>query len=575
MKFDLKGAVKWFGLRWNTPAKGNFVPFKEIAAYSVGGIGVQFIAAISNLLAMTAGSLLVGSVYGITPIEMQMITVISQILTILFVPIRGIIMDNSKSKQGKYRPIILWTIVPATIILVAMAYIPMSATHMTKLILIGIGFNLITIIYNQLLYIGYTNLVQVISPNTDERTAIVSVSSIIYSLAPTITGFLMPMIAEATNSTMVDIKVYRIMFPVFGILGLLFAFFSYFGTKERVVVGKSHKNKVKFLHGMKSVISNKYLWIVNIQTIFVFARNASVIILNWVFVYQMQNNIWMSLLTTLMGTASLIGMLIAPILSKIIGKRNLIMLTHLIYAIAYGLTFFCVSSPIALFILIYIANAANATSLITGPALNADMLDYQQWKSGERLDGFFMNFQILISVIGMATGFVIPFVTESYGLLTNYDVLYDAGVRGSLIKILAVISFVGGIASLIPFFFYDLTEKKHKGIIRDLERRALKEDLNNGVITEEEFNEKNAYIDKLEQEELEKESKKAKKNKKSKKSAKNVSDEQVSVDMLNQEENSTGVATIDGNNAILENVAEKLQENDEDLNIDDVKGGEQ
>ncbi len=29
---------------WNVPAKRKYVPYKEIVAYSVGGIGVQFIA---------------------------------------------------------------------------------------------------------------------------------------------------------------------------------------------------------------------------------------------------------------------------------------------------------------------------------------------------------------------------------------------------------------------------------------------------------------------------------------------------------------------------------------------------
>ena len=62
-------------MQWSKPAKGNYVSIKEMAAYSIGGIGVQFIAAVVGYIGMSAGSLLIGSVYGITPSHMQIIAV--------------------------------------------------------------------------------------------------------------------------------------------------------------------------------------------------------------------------------------------------------------------------------------------------------------------------------------------------------------------------------------------------------------------------------------------------------------------------------------------------------------------
>lgn len=580
MKLDLKGKIKWVTSQWSKPAKGNYVSIKEMAAYSIGGIGVQFIAAVVGYIAMSAGSLLIGSVYGITPSHMQIIAVVGVLVSLLIVPFRGMLMDNTKSKKGKYRPIILWSSIPAAAISIAMAYIPLTADYTTKFALIMVGFTLINIFYNQLLYLAYMNLVQVISPNSEERTTIVSISSIIYSMAPTLTGLFFPVIAELAGGTMIDIKIYRLLFPVFGILGVLLTFFAYFGTKERVVQKKTNTEKIPFMEGVKSALSNKYLWLYNIQQMLLFARNASVLILNWIFIYQLQNGVLMGLLTTLMGTASLIGMVGAPILVKFIGKKNLNIGANFILAIAYGLTFFSGASFYVTFVLIYIANAVNATSIITGPAINADILDYHQWKTGKRMDGFFGNISIVTAVVGMATGFVIPAVTESYGLLTNYDVLYEAAFRGNLIKILAIISLIGGLACCVPMLFYDLSEKKLRGMMRDLQKRTLTADLEAGDISQEEYDEKIKDLDEQEAKDKEKEAKReAKKKNKNKKA---TAGEQVEVPVSDDVE--SGVPTVDvindtaqvtGElNAVNESADEKIESNVE-IAKEDSEGGKQ
>lgn len=516
MKLDVKGKIKWVTSQWSKPAKGNYVSIKEILAYSVGGMGVQFIAAIVNYVVMSASSLLIGSVYGLKPQDMQTIAVIGVLISLMIVPFRGMMMDNSKNKNGKYRPIILWSSVPAAVIAIAMAYIPMNANYATKFALIAIGFTLINIFYNQLLYVAYSNLVQVISPNSQERTTIVSLSSIIFSMAPTLTGLLFPIIAEIAGGTMIDIKIYRLLFPVFGVIGILLTFFAYFGTKERVVQSAVQKEKIPFFEGLKSTFSNKYLLLFNVKQILLFARNAASIIFNWIFVYQLQNNVLMGLLMTLMGTASFIGMVAAPILVKFFGKRNVILYAQIIFGLAYGATFFTTASFWGTFVLIYIANIANSTELITGPSINADILDYHQWKTGKRMDGFFGNIGAIVAIIGLGTGYVVPAITQSYGIITNYDVLFDFTVRDSLFKILAIVSLVGGLASAVPMIFFDLNEKKLKGMMRDLKRRALTAEYEAGNITQEVFDEQSKELDAQAAEE---EAKEAAKHKKSKKGA--------------------------------------------------------
>ena len=96
---------------------------------------------------------------------------------------------------------------------------------------------------------AYTTLVQVMSPNSTERADVITISTFVYSLAPTILGFLVPILAGFTGG-LEHINAYRIIMPIFGIGGALIGLFSYTGTKERIIVAKDYTPKVPFFKGI-------------------------------------------------------------------------------------------------------------------------------------------------------------------------------------------------------------------------------------------------------------------------------------------------------------------------------------
>lgn len=62
------------------------------------------------------------------------------------------------------------------------------------------------------------------SPNTEERTDIMSAGQIVFSFAPTITNLIIPALAPLTGG-LNDIRTYRIIYPVFTLLGLGLTYF--------------------------------------------------------------------------------------------------------------------------------------------------------------------------------------------------------------------------------------------------------------------------------------------------------------------------------------------------------------
>lgn len=475
-------AVKGIFLHWNKPADGRYVSNKEIAAYSIGGMGVMFVAAVVGQIALSSGCLLLASIYGMTPSELTTLLTINTIFTLVIQPFKSWLIDNigaKDSSRGKARPFILWLGFPSAILCSMLAFVQPNWSHTLIMTLVGIVYIAMNFVY-QFYYGMYIQLSQLISPNSTERTDIISISSIVYSMAPTITGFFFPLISKAFPLGQLDQRFYQIIFPVFGFIGAALGLVAYFGTKERVVVAKQYVAKVKFKDGMRAILKNRYFWINNISSWFTFARTGLTGLMVWGYIYILQDEVTQSFVTLIMGTASLVGMAIAPLLTRLIGKRNTVILCNGVFALVAGLYLLFPDSFIGLSIVMYLAFWSTAVQIITSPSMNADALDYQQWRTGDRLEGFSGNFTIISSLIALGTNYVFPMINQYFGLLDNYDFLYDPSLRNPMYRVMSLVACIGSILFMIPFFFWDLDEKKHKQIIEDLKQRAKEQNERDG-----------------------------------------------------------------------------------------------
>ncbi|MDE6474137.1 MAG: MFS transporter [Clostridia bacterium] len=473
------GAIKGFFTHWNRPAEGSYVPSKEVVAYSVGGMGVQFMAVICNNVVLASTCLLLGSIYGMKPTTLAILGFINAGVTIVMQPLKSWLIDNTPGNKGKARPWLLWLSIPSAVLLTALAYMDPGWNEVTLAIVVGLIFIIMNFVYQ--FYLGqYTMLAQLISPNSQERANIISISSLVYSLAPTITGALFPQIAKLFELEQLDQNFYRTIFPIFTVIGVLMTLIAYFGTKERVIVPKNYEKKVKFWDAMKKIVRNKYLWILNITTWFQFGRGAVTGVIMWIYIYILQNADLQSVLSLVMGTASGIGMFMAPFLIKFFGKRNVAIFSNMIMAAASALLIIFPSNVVLLFISTYIVFWGAAVQIISQPAMNADALDYQQYATGDRFEGMSGNLGMIGQIIALGTGFIIPAIYEVNGLLDDYDILYDPMVRNPLFRTLAIIATIFGVLCAVPFFFWDLSEKKHKKMIEELKERAARENILNG-----------------------------------------------------------------------------------------------
>lgn len=472
-------------LHWKTPALGKYVSYKEIISYGVGGMGVQFVMFFCSLIALSATSFLVGNTIGIKPMHLQYMAVASTIIGFGITIGRSYIIDSARFKSGKFRPWLAITGIPTVIIAVVFVWLPYETmSYMQKVIAVFLCYNLLQCFY-PFFQQAYTDLANVISPNSHERTDIVSVSSIIYSMAPSLTGLFVPMLSTLTGG-LNSITTYRIIHPLVAVVGLLLSYVAYAGTRERIIVAESHVTQFKFSDAFRAVAKNKYFWITSLAGWLGFLEGAVDVIVGWTFIYAYPDRMGLyGVATTLIGNAALWAMLICPIAIRVIGKRNLLIWCNVTNVVLIGLLYPLYNNIPALIILYYLNRFVNSFAIVYTPGINADMRDYQQYFTGERIDGMFGAVGIIGSFIGMFTGMVLPTIYQMLGLEDNYDVLEVASFREDMFDVLIIAAAIGAALNFVPYLFYDLTETKQRGIVKVLKIRAMFEDYGNGILRDE------------------------------------------------------------------------------------------
>lgn len=508
----VKGVVSSVKEHWNTPPEGRYVPYKEILSYSVGGIGVKFLVYTIYDIGLSATSLLAGAALGLKNGDLVKLSIIATIIGIVLGPIRGLIIDNTRSSKGKFRPYLLYTGIPSAAITAVFALLPFETmSYNRRLYSLFITYMLLQLcypFYDQ----AYSTLVQVMSPNSTERADIITVSTFIYSLAPTIKGFVVPLIAGFTGG-LDNIDAYRIIMPVFGIGGALIGIFSYTGTKERIIVSKDYVPKVPFFKGIVAGIQNKYQWAKSINSWFILLASGVGNITTWYFYYGIKEMLNLTTakqgalngtLMTILGAAATPAMFLAPILIRKMGKRNLVIFYLVFNTLCMAGMYLFIENIWVLFAFVWLRGFFAAFPLITDGAINADILDYQQYKTGDRLEGLMGQF---VGIIGTFISMGITYFLQTivmqnhFGLVDNYDDLYQSAFREPLSKGMIIIGIAGYLLSLVPFVtMYTLTEEEHDAHITILKIRAALEDYATDALSDGELEAaKTSYAEAIEE----------------------------------------------------------------------------
>ena len=485
------GVLKNVKTYWKKPKEGYYLSFKEAAAYCVGGMGVVGASVVPIYVTLSLGWYIAAALQ-ISPMEIFYIGIIGSIIAILKAPLCSWLVDNTRSKYGKFRPYLIWMPIPLLLCMFAIGWIPNwfleAGNRVGMLVSYTVIFQLLQFFFG-LYNVAFLSLVQVISPSQKEKEMLMSAGSVVYSLGPSVVNFIFPLLANLLYATkagggdgMNVIGPYKWLLPLIMGICLALGYLTAFGTKERVVVSKQYVQKVGFFNGIKQTMGNRFFWITNLSLALGCFRLVGTTFVAIICAYQIDNSWAHSLFTTLMGSACLPGMIFAPLLIKKFGKKNLILFSNTLAIVLTAImAFLCLApgnaSAYIMILFSFLITVANGVQVVVNPALGTQMYDYQQYKTGNRLEGFLAQFGgIIVTIIGFGTAYVLPFINETFGFTGDAEVFRDVAVIYPIIMWSCIAGVISGIIGTIPYLFWNINEKRHEDIIEILKVRAMKED---------------------------------------------------------------------------------------------------
>lgn len=390
--------------------------------------------------------------------------------------------------------------VPCTILIALMGWTPTIMSGASQIAIVAVYtvmFNLMQF-FMQLYTLAFTSIMQVISPSPEERTVIMSVGTTVYSLGPTIINALFPLLAnmiftvkgggglseDGVAQDLLGVNTmgpYEWILPVMTVAFFAIGYITAFGVKERMVLPRKKKMRVPFFKGVVDTLKNKYVMLANASGILGAFRVIIYSYINWVCTYMIISKWSQTIALTIIPMAYTPGMLLAPILIKKFGKKNLILFSNFacvfFTGIMFGMTFVGGGDKIvdgwSMFVLSFMLTLANSVQVVTNYAITAQQYDYQQFRTGERMEGFLSQFgSVLNTLAGIGFAFITPAINKYYGYVDDTSVLYNANVIIPILRMYCVLGIISGALGAVPMFFWDMTEQKHREIMEVLKVRA-------------------------------------------------------------------------------------------------------
>ena len=372
-------------------------------------------------------------------------------------------------KYGRHKPFMMLYGIPVAIFTVTMAFVPPTLNYTTKIVLLHL---LVTLRgrFSALYCDNPTAIVALITPNMVERQKYYSFGGIFLGFFRSIFRIVFPIMIVKTGGYL-SITSYRVFVPVLALASIIMGF-AFIKVKERVAVSTNDTPKIDFKKSAKSLLSNKYFWIINISNMFALWNILADGVINFIFIYKMRIE-WIIGFLSIVGVTSVVGNLLTPVLIKRFEKRTCILFMRSVWTAVtacYLIALKLESIP-SLLLLIFIRSAISAACNGITNNMTADVLDYHQWKTGERADNMQGIFGWFTTPIGTALGLVSPFLFAKFGYTSDWDVLFDTQIFNNIMNVYVVLTVVGLIISTIPYIFYNYTREQHDNCVEEIRQR--------------------------------------------------------------------------------------------------------
>ncbi len=124
----IKNGLQSLKSHWKTPPDGYYVNYKEFLNFALGGGSLSFLSVIINWTTIAINIPMMISYFKVSTGFVFIAGIVSSLLGLVRAPILSMLIDNSNSKRGKFKPFLLWAAVLTALSFTFIPYIPRAWT---------------------------------------------------------------------------------------------------------------------------------------------------------------------------------------------------------------------------------------------------------------------------------------------------------------------------------------------------------------------------------------------------------------------------------------------------------------
>lgn len=445
------------------------VPFISKLAYGMGDVGCNFSwMFVGNFL-----MIFYTDVFGISMSAVATLMLFSRFWDAINDPIIGGLSDKTHTRWGRYRPWLLFAapLTALVLILTFWAHPDWSQTH--KIIYMAVTYCILVLGYT-CVNIPYGTLCGAMTQNMTERAQINTSRSVSAMIAIGIINIItIPLIEWLGNGN--ARQGYLLIAILYGTIFAVCHIFCFAKTKEVVEVPVAQKFPLRLQ--LQAVAKNKpYLLALLGQVLFgfiLYGRNADLL---YYFTYVENDAVLFTYYSMAIIIPSIIGAACFPKVFQLTSNKGW---AASVFAFGTGITiialffFSPVTSPIPFYLFAALSQFFFSGFNTAIYAIIPDCVEYGEWRTGIRNDGFQYAFISLGNKIGMALGTALLALSlgwAGYEANTTQNEAVVAIMRHSFSTIPGILWVVTALA----LFFYKLDKRSYNRILAVIKYRFLK-----------------------------------------------------------------------------------------------------
>jgi glycoside/pentoside/hexuronide:cation symporter, GPH family len=324
----------------------------------------------------------------------------------------------------------------------------------------------------------YTALTPELTSDYDERTSLNSYRFAFSIAGALIAAVLHPQIVRAFPTPQLG---YMVSAAVWGVLVAVPSLIVFAGTRERFASSAQDETEtLPYGQQLRIAFANRpYRFVIGLYLLSWLALQLVQTVIVYFLTYYLGRPGWIPLVLLAVQGSSFIFLFVWTRLSQRLEKRIVYLLGGSLWLIVQVALFFVTPDRFPLVIpLAALAGAGVAVAYLVPWSMMPDVIEYDEWQTGQRREGIFYGFMVFLQKSCLALGiYLVGLVLSWTGYVTPTDAVPTPvqpetaleAMRWMMGPLPAVIL----AASLVVAYFYPITRAEHARVRAALARRAV------------------------------------------------------------------------------------------------------